>query len=375
MKVALFGGSFNPVHIEHVNIVKSAIKSLSLDKVIVMPSNITPYKEGRIFTDAADRLNMCRLAFADIPQAVVSDYEIAQRGVSYSYLTCRKFKEEYEDAERYFIVGGDMLENFSKWKYPEEILKCVTLAVFAREDVETFNRAQNKFSARFGREIVAFDYIGRKVSSTKIRTLAAIDEDIEEYVGKSVANYIREHNLYKIEGLSEVKNYVSEKRWEHTIGVALFAAENCARYGISEEKAIIAATLHDCAKNLNFDSPELKGFVCPEGVPAPVVHQFAGAYMAEHLFKITDADILNAIRYHTTGRENMSDLEKLIFISDMLEEGRTFKGIKELRKAFAEDTEKGLYVVYEFVLNYIKCKNEPIYPLTEQGFEYLKRKN
>ena len=363
MKIALFGGSFNPVHKEHVNILSCAVRELGLDKVVVMPSFSTPNKGGKIMASCIDRLNMCRLAFGD--KAEVSTFETERGGISYSYITCKEFRKKYPNDDLYFIVGADMYENFRLWKNPEEILSYVTLAVCSREQPLQLGEIP----------AVKFSYVGAKISSTKIRTLAAIGEDIEEYVGKSVANYIKENNLYKIEGLSEAKKYVSEKRWEHILGVSVFAAANCARYGISEETAIKAAVYHDCAKNLNPDSPELKGFVCPEGVPPPVVHQFAGAYMAEHFFKVTDADILNAIKYHTTGRENMSDLEKLIFISDMLEEGRTFSGVEDLRKAFAEDTEKGLYVIYEFVLKYLKAKNEPIYPLTEKGFEYLKRKN
>ena len=84
MKVAIFGGTFNPVHNEHINIVKAAIRSLALDKVIIMPSNVTPAKSGRMLADSADRLNMCKIAFASVPKAVVSDFEITRSGISYS---------------------------------------------------------------------------------------------------------------------------------------------------------------------------------------------------------------------------------------------------------------------------------------------------
>lgn len=360
MKIGLFGGSFNPVHKEHINILSAAVKELGLDKVIVVPSFITPNKSGKLSVSAFARLEMCRLAFGEGVE--ISPVEIERGGVSYSYITCREFKKKYPEDTLYFIVGADMYENFKLWKNPEEILKCVTLAVCSRESPLKLGEIP----------AVKFSYIGAKVSSTRIRTLAAIGEDIEEYVGESVANYIKEHKLYRIDGLSEVKKYVSEKRWKHTLGVAVFAAENSARYGVPEEKAITAAVYHDCAKSLSSDDELLNGFKCPENVPEPVVHQYAGAYMAEKVFGVKDSDILNAIKYHTSGRENMSALEKLILISDMLEEGRNYDGVEEIRKAFFKDTERGLYMALERQINYLKSTGKPIYPLTQKALDYLK---
>ena len=102
--------------------------------------------------------------------------------------------------------------------------------------------------------------------------------------------------------------------------------------------------MHDCAKFLGADAPELKGFKCPENVPPPVVHQFSGAYVAEHTFGVKDEAVLNAIRYHTSGRENMSGLDKLIFLSDLLEEGRDYNGVEELREIFKKDIDECLKV-------------------------------
>ena len=101
MKVALFGGSFNPVHNEHINIVKAAISGLNLDKVIVMPSYITPAKNGRITAPAAERYELCRLAFGGMKGVEVSDFELSQGGTSYTYLTVTHLKEIYKNDELY----------------------------------------------------------------------------------------------------------------------------------------------------------------------------------------------------------------------------------------------------------------------------------
>ena len=372
MKVAIFGGSFNPVHNEHINIVKAAINCLSLDKVIIMPSNITPSKNGRMFASAADRLNMCRLAFAGIPNVVVSDFEISQRGISYSYLTCRKFKEKYPEDERYFIIGGDMLENFNKWKYPEEILKCVTLAVCAREDENRLKKAQNDFFAHFGKQIEVFDYVGANVSSTRIRVLAALGESLEGLVCPEVDSFVTENKLYSIDGANEVKKSLSAHRWKHTVGVAVMAAENCTRYRVPERDAVKAALFHDCAKELQKDSALLSGCSIPVDVPPPVVHQFTGAYLAEHKYGIKDENILNAIKYHCSGREDMTPLEKLIYLSDMLEDGRDYDGVQNLREIFKKDKNEALFIALKRQLNHLNSSGFPVYSLTQKAYDYLK---
>lgn len=375
MKVAIFGGSFNPVHNEHINIVKEAIKSLNLDKVIIMPSNITPAKVGRMFANNADRLNMCKLAFGDISKAEVSDFEILQGGISYSYITCQEFKNRYPHDERYFIVGGDMLESFSQWKKPEEILSCVTLAVCARENKQKLERAEADFCARFGNSVAKFGYVGKNISSTRIRALAALGESLAGLVDSRVQAYIKAHSLYLIDGAEKVKASLSEYRWKHTVGVAACAAENCSYYGVSERDAVTAALFHDCGKELAPDSKLISDCPLPADVPSPVVHQFTGAYLAEHLYGIKDKAIINAVKYHCSGRAAMSPFEKLIYLSDMVEEGRNYEGVDELRAAFKSDKDKAFILALKRHMNHLKTSGFPVYSLTKKAYEYYSKEH
>lgn len=372
MKTGIYGGAFNPVHKEHVNIALAAKQSLGLDRLIVMPTYISPHKSGDMSARGKDRLEMCRLAFSGLDGIEVSDYELKRGGVSYSYVTCRHFKKLYPEDELYFVIGADSLQGFYGWREPEEILKCVTLAVCAREDTSVLKSELKKFQSRFKREIVTFGYVGKAVSSTKVRALAALGEDISEYVPNSVKRHIVGGKIYYLPELAGVKKYLTEERWRHTVGVAVMAAQNSRRVRACEIDAICAAALHDCAKYLGADAPELKGFKCPENVPAPVVHQFSGAYVAEHTFGVKDEAVLNAIRYHTSGRENMSGLEKLIFLSDLLEEGRDYGGVDELRAIFRRDIDECLKVSLERQLKRLKSLGGEIYPLTRRAYEYLK---
>lgn len=372
MKIAIFGGAFNPVHTEHVNMARAAVAQLALDKVIVMPSCISPHKSGKLAASAEARSEMCRLAFADIPQAEVSDYELSKGGVSYSYITCEYLKALYPQDELYFLVGADMLDYFPKWKYPERILRCVVLAACARGSEEQFADIAARFQENYGAPLARVNYVGGNVSSTKIRALAALGESVEGLTDKKVAEYIAFNGVYRQEKLAEVKKFLKPERWLHTLRVAVFAAEHCSRAGVDELTAITAAALHDVAKYLGADSPYLKGFCLPEGVPEPVVHQFAGEYVARNTFGITDENILSAIKYHTSGREDMSPLEKLIFLADMLEEGRRFPGVDELRRKFERDTDECLLAALGGQLKYLKETGMPVYPLTQRAYDYLK---
>ena len=102
------------------------------------------------------------------------------------------------------------------------------------------------------------------------------------------------------------------------------------------------------------------------------MHQYGGAYVAEHVFGVRDEGILNAVRYHTSGRENMSGLEKLIFLADLLEEGRDFDGVEKLRKIFRRDVDECFMAALKNQLEYLKATGGEVYPLTERAYLYMK---
>ena len=378
MRIGIFGGSFDPVHREHKNCVRAAVEGLRLDKLYVMPAHTPPHKPDRVLSSDADRMEMCRLAFADIPEVEVSEYEISQGGTSYTYLTCRHFKELYPNAELYFLVGTDMLRDFPTWRNPQSIVNDAEIAVCGRHDEEGWwEREQVEFFQKFGKNFVRVNYNGADVSSTKIRVLAGAGMRLTEFVEENVEEYIHKNHLYEIQNAGKALSLEKPTRRAHSIRVAYLAAERALKLKIPERKAITAALFHDCGKNLTPDSPYLAGFVPPTEwgeVPEPVWHQFAGAYLAEHAFGITDEDILNAIRYHTSGRADMSELEKLIFLSDMLEEERSYEGVEGLRKLFwqGQGLDECLGRALFETLEFLKSKGAEIYPLTQNAYEYYK---
>ena len=380
-RIAVFGGSFDPIHIEHIRLAKDAVKSLRLDRLIVMPAGIPPHKRDKVLSDESARLEMCRQAFVGEEKIVVSDYEISKGGTSYTYLTCRHFKEKYPTAQLFWLVGTDMLRDFPTWKNPSQILEDVTLAVCARnEEKDWLEREQEKFYAQFKKQFAVIDYQGQDVSSTKIRTLIASGEDVSSLVGEQVAAYIQGKGnecgtgLYQIPNAIQALSLQKPSRCAHSIRVALLAAERAKGLKIPETQAIAAALFHDCAKNLTQDSGYLQNFSCEADVPASVIHQFAGAYVAENFLSVKDEDILNAIRYHTSGRPKMSELEKLIFLSDMLEEERSYDGVELLRQLFwkGDNLNECLLEALSQTLEFLRASGKPIYALTQQAYEYYK---
>lgn len=371
--IILFGGAFNPVHNEHVALAKAAVKKFRPDKLFVIPTAVSPHKTGGLIASAEDRLNMCRLAFAGIPCAEVSDCEIARGGVSYSYITCEYFRSLYPKSEIYLLIGGDMLASFPSWKNPERILSCVTLAAGARESAKILKKSRSEVERIFCVKVERVHYTGAKVSSTRIRTLACLGSDTSGYVLPAVRQYINDKQLYFDPNLARAAGLEKKSRWAHSVRVAVMCAENARRARLTEAQAISMAALHDVAKNLPQNSPYLNGFVPPEGVPSPVMHQYSGAYVAQQYFGLADENLLNAIRYHTSGRAGMSEAEMLLYLCDMLEDGRKFDGVDELRKVFySADLSHAMLAALEHQITYLNSVGGDIYPLTKQAYLYLK---
>lgn len=374
MKIAIFGGAFNPVHREHVHLARAAVKRLGLDKLIIMPTAVSPHKGGRLAADFWQRFEMCRLAFKDIPEAEVSNYELTKGGVSYTYITCEHFYKLYPEAERYFIIGADMLDDFPTWKNPEEILKYVSLAACAREDESGFYDCKKRVEELFSTKVETIPYVGEKVSSTKIRLLSAVGESLQGYVTPQVGQYIKSNALYAIENLDKVKALLKPERWAHTLRVAEMCSKNASRAGLTERQAVTMAILHDCAKNLPSSSPYLQGFEPPACALPPVVHQYSGAFVAENVFGIKDKLVLNAIACHATGKPDMNGAETLLYLCDLLEEGRSFDGVETLREIFKDDLGQCLFAALGHQMKYLSSTGEPIDGLTAEAYNYLKDK-
>ncbi|MBR2870550.1 MAG: nicotinate (nicotinamide) nucleotide adenylyltransferase [Clostridia bacterium] len=367
-RVAIFGGTFSPVHKEHIAVAKQAVKELNLDRLIVMPTFLPPHKSAPT-ESGQDRINMLKLAFLGEDKIEVSDFELQKKGTSYTYQTVEHFSNLI-DGKLYFIVGGDMLENFKHWKNPERILSACTLACFDREysDVD-FEKEREYFVKTWQKDFVKLSYVGKNMSSTKIRVYNRFGLDITDMTDQKVCEYIKANNLYQGDEYSEfVKKSLTIKRLIHTAEVVLCALKKVKELGLDEQKVVTAATLHDCAKYIDYKTVD--GFIKDDDLPEPVIHAFLGAFIAQNILKIKDQDIINAIRYHTSGRVGMSVLEKLIFVADMLEDGRTYEGVDTLRQFYQGDLDVCFRECLKEEMIHLINKKQYIYRLTLDAFDY-----
>lgn len=368
MRIGLFGGSFDPVHKEHVKLAEAAVSALGLDRLYILPSFVAPHKLQGSNADGEARAELCKIAFREVAEAVVDDFELSRGETSYSYITCAHFRERFPEAEIFFLVGADMLENFPQWRRPEEILKNVTLAACGRAngDIHVYAR---RVESLYGKAPVLVPFTGEDISSTRIRVELAFGKDPAGLDGEVLAR-IRERGLYTHPAIAPALALEKEERREHSFRTALMAVKYARREGVNEARAILACALHDCGKYVPLSSPLLAGFTPPEGVPAPVLHQYTGAYIAEHTFGIEDREVLEAIRYHTSGKENMSALGKLVLVADMVEEGRDFPCVHELRAALSSSLDEGLVACLTRQIEFLRERQTPVYPLTVRALQW-----
>lgn len=195
-KIAIYGGSFDPPHEGHKLLALNLAKSCGADKVIVIPTAMSPFKSTSGAT-AAQRYEMCKLAFKE-PLFEVSDIEINRGGKSYTVDTVNSVKELYPHSELYLFMGDDMFLSFNKWyKYEEIAKKCVIVAACRTERLEELQnmKAFARDVLRFGEGKVIFcESVPVEISSTTIRE--NVKNNCFEYIGSDVAEYIKVKGLY-----------------------------------------------------------------------------------------------------------------------------------------------------------------------------------
>ncbi len=200
--MGIYGGTFSPPHLGHVNAGLSFLRQLDLDRLMIMPARIPPHKpDGGI--DPIHRLRMTELAFTDAPEygekLFVSDFEITRKEVSYTVNTLRHFAEE--GYKLYFLCGTDMFLSLDRWREPESIFALCTIAYVRREDeddsvTQQIEEAKSRYLTKFNAECVEIRTQPIEVSSSEIRELLAEGKDASHLIPLAVNSYIRAQGLY-----------------------------------------------------------------------------------------------------------------------------------------------------------------------------------
>lgn len=197
MKIAVYGGAFNPVHLGHVEIVKQLSENYDFDKILIIPSKFSPHKSNDALVSDEHRLNMCKLAFDSIENCEISDIEIRRNKISYTVDTLTELKMIYPFDELFLVCGSDMFLSLLNWRKPEEIFRKASILAFRRddEDINTMNEyKQRLLSMGVNVEICKMKIL--PFSSTLVRDAVKENMPFKKYVCNKVYNYITKNGLY-----------------------------------------------------------------------------------------------------------------------------------------------------------------------------------
>ena len=390
MRIGIYGGTFNPPHIGHVHAAQEAARALHLDRLLIVPDNIPPHKQMPEGSPTnSQRVEMAELAFGGIPNAEVSDLELRRPGKSYSVDTLRQVHAMYPDAELWLLMGSDMLEILHLWHEPETITALARIGTFARGDAgeqAMFSRMLPLLEHNFRARITLIPLVAQKAASSEIRRVLPAWAGTE-LLSPPVWGYIQREHLYGVrtdlthlspEQLRPVAlSYLRHKRMAHVLGTEQEAVRLAERYGAPVQQARIAALLHDCTKKLSLQEQlalceQYHVDVDPlEGRLLQLLHAKTGAEIARHVFAEPE-EICSAIRWHTTGKADMTVLEKVIYLADCIEPNRDFPGVDVLRRTVYEDLGGGMLLCLERTIQRMESVGDPVHPKTLEALHFLK---
>lgn len=364
-KRGIYGGSFYPPHLGHVRAALHFYDAMQLDELIILPAGTPPHKKLEDPFTPALRLEMTRAAFS--PEAVgngngekkrnilVSDYEIAAGGVSYTAKTLARFRED--GVSLYLLCGSDMFLTLDSWYHPEEIFALSTPVLARREQDEKITRAllEKKafYKEKYGKDCIFLSLTPFEISSREIREKTKRKESTDGLLPPGVARIVREKGLFGEDTvLASLREKIKERENARRAAHSLAVEEECAflatLFPLSEREQFclrVAALLHDITHGLSSDEQcgilRRGGFSekqIAEALRHPrTMHQTTGAMLLEQdgdFAYIALPEVLSAIACHTTGAVEMSITAKLLCLADYIEPTRPYERCKALRRQF-----------------------------------------
>ena len=392
MRIGVYGGTFNAIHRGHLTAARAAADALGLEKVLLIPDNLPPHKALPAGSATGeDRLEMCRLTAGEVPGMEVLDLELRRSGPSYTSDTLAELHAQYPDDELWLLVGSDMFLSLQEWHEPERILSLAGIAAFHRtrgDETERFAQQKANLEQIYGARVALLenpDVV--EISSTELRVQLAQGRG-RSFLTEAVCGYVLRRGLYGThadlkhltpEALRPIAlSFLKPKRMPHVLGTEHEAAVLARRYGADVTSARIAALLHDCTKKLSMEEQlalcEQYGIALDEleRKNLKLLHAKTGAAIARDLFGVSD-EIYWAIYWHTTGKADMTKLEKVIYLADYIEPSRDFPGVEKLRRAVHADLEHGLLMALEDSIEEMRQRGNPVHPNTVEARDYLLR--
>lgn len=388
-RYAIYGGSFDPIHVGHVALAEHAVRECGLDKLIFMPAYTSPFKQDRHVTDGRDRCGMIETVLAQNKAFCLSRYEVTKAGPSYTIETLRYWKKLL-GGDLGFVLGFDSVIQLDKWYMGEEILRDYHLIAARRPDTDDTEGMKiiEGFRQKYGSRITILDMAPVDASSTEIREKISAGESVSGLVTPGVEKYIREHGLYmNSELISEsdrqrleefMKSNLKESRYRHSLGVEEMAVKLAKLHGGNAAKAAFAGRYHDIAKC--FDIETMDAYIAKYDLPRELLgnnalaHSKVAAAILEHEFGVNDREVLDAVRYHTTARKDMSLLEEIVYTADVVEDNRTYDDLAYYQDLAYRDLDQACLEILEYTIADLAGKGRPLDRDTAEAKEYIEAK-
>jgi nicotinate-nucleotide adenylyltransferase len=394
MRIGVFGGTFNPPHSGHLAAARHACDALELDRIVFVPAGVPPHKKLPAGSASAlQRAEMTELAADSLllpGLASVSRMEVERSGPSYTADSLAAIRGEEPNAELFLLMGSDMLFYFPRWQSPQAVAEIAAIAAFCRasgESEEPLFRQKQLLERDYGARIILLhppEIID--ISSTELRKMLPAGRG-GDLLPPAVYGYILRNNLYgtkaDLKRLADPElravsySMIKAKRIAHIQGTELEAVRLAGRWNADAEAARRAAILHDITKYLSLDE-QLKlcrkyGIVLDEleRKAVKLLHAQTGAALAQDMFGVS-GPIYEAIRWHTTGKPDMSLLEKVIYLADYIEPTRSFDGVERLRALAYENLDGALLLGLEMTVTEMEAMGNPVHEKTLKAIDWLK---
>jgi nicotinate-nucleotide adenylyltransferase len=358
MKFAMLGGSFNPVHNGHLKLAAQTL-ALGYDRVILVPAFQSPLKPAGQHSSAAVRVEMLLSAISGDKRFTVDMCEIIREGISYTVDTLADISARYRpEGKLGLVLGDDLIADFEAWRGADRIAVNAELIVAKRN----FNKIEFAYPHKeMQNEVLT-------LSSNQVRNAISNKQEWHNFVQPAVAQIIERNGLYGCERCTEVKkaaalNKDAEledfvrgkldlKRFVHSRNVALHCADIAQRFGINAGTAWRAGLLHDICKcesneaQLALALRDSEALTKKEKETPSLLHGRAGAVFLKETFGEQDEELLDAVRWHSTGKEGMNALAKLVYIADKIEVARATVDPELRMLAFGPSPLKNLDELY-----------------------------
>ena len=379
MRLAILGGSFNPIHLGHLFLADAVLSHLRYDRVVMVPAFRSPFKLAATGMEdsARDRLEMIAASIAGDPRLTVDGCEIHREGVSYTVDTIEDIIRRYNpEGKPGLIIGDDLADEFPRWHRSEEILEMADIIIARRIHSGAVNVSYPNIQ-------IANDVI--EIASGQVRERIAADSAWRYLVPAAARSIIEERGLYGLETPAPrsvectadlivrvedtVRSSLSLERFLHSRNTALMAWDMCRRFGPANRIApahsadscfdpqlgYLAGIAHDLGKTLS-DKEQIRlaksdgmGISRLEKEKPSLLHGRSSAVLLRERFDVRSEAVLEAVALHTMGGRNMSPLAKIVYIADKTEVSRE-KADPVVRKL--AQTGNNLDMIFYTVLNH-----------------------